>query len=202
VCCSVFSFLFAWLGVCLFGLANILGTLCHLYSMLSLCCCFLCVCWLVSTILGTFLCAWAWSVFALLFACCFISCLLACFLGTFLFNTNHIFIGVVYIVIGLVGGSLGFGLSIIIRLELGLPGFNNVSSLNYNSVITFHGLLMIFFMIMPILIGGFGNCLIPILLSCNDMIFPRLNLLSLWLSMFSLILIMLSLVIDSGVNAG
>ena len=56
-------------------------------------------------------------------------------LGAFLFNTNHIFIGVVYIVIGLVGGSLGFGLSIIIRLELGLPGFNNVSSLNYNSVI-------------------------------------------------------------------
>jgi len=130
---------------------------------------------------------------------------LCCCLGmifNFLFNTNHIFIGVVYIVIGLIGGSLGFGLSIIIRLELGLPGFNNVSSLNYNSVITFHGLFMIFFMIMPILIGGFGNLLCPILLSCNDMIFPRLNLLSLWLSMFSLILIMLSFVIDSGVNAG
>jgi cytochrome c oxidase subunit 1 len=123
-------------------------------------------------------------------------------IAKFLFNTNHIFIGGVSIVIGLVGGSLGFGLSIIIRLELGLPGFNNVSSLNYNSVITFHGLLMIFFMIMPILIGGFGNLLVPILLSCNDMIFPRLNLLSLWLSMFSLILIMLSFVIDSGVNAG
>jgi cytochrome c oxidase subunit 1 len=61
---------------------------------------------------------------------------------------------------------------------------------------------MIFFMIMPILIGGFGNVLIPILLGCNDMIFPRLNLLSLWLSFFSLVLIILSLLIDSGVNAG
>lgn len=119
-----------------------------------------------------------------------------------LYNTNHIWIGVVYIIIGLVGGSFGFGLSIIIRLELALPGYNNISSLNYNSIITFHGLLMIFFMVMPILIGGFGNVCIPILIGCNDMIFPRLNLFSLWLSFFSLILIILSLLIDSGVNAG
>jgi cytochrome c oxidase subunit 1 len=89
--------------------------------------------------------------------------------------TNHLTIGLLYIFIGLIGGSLGFGLSILIRLELSLPGFNITSSLNYNSIITFHGLFMIFFMIMPILIGGFGNCLIPLLLGLNDMIFPRLN---------------------------
>ena len=92
-----------------------------------------------------------------------------------LFITNHIFIGLAYIIIGLIGGSLGFALSIIIRLELSLPGFNITSSLNYNSIISFHGLFMIFFMIMPILIGGFGNCLIPLLLGLNDMLFPRLN---------------------------
>jgi len=89
--------------------------------------------------------------------------------------TNHVFIGVGYILIGLFGGSIGFALSFLIRLELSLPGFNLLSSLNYNSIITFHGLFMIFFMIMPILIGGFGNCLIPLLLGMNDMIFPRLN---------------------------
>ena len=116
--------------------------------------------------------------------------------------TNHVFIGVVYILIGIIGGSIGFGLSVLIRLELSLPGFNILSSLNYNSVITFHGLFMIFFMIMPILIGGFGNCLIPLLLGMNDMIFPRLNASSLWFSLFSLILISLSLIIDGGVNAG
>ena len=58
---------------------------------------------------------------------------------------------------GLIGGSIGFGLSIILRLELALPGFILCSSLQYNSNITFHGIFMIFFMIMPILIGGFGN---------------------------------------------
>jgi heme/copper-type cytochrome/quinol oxidase subunit 1 len=93
--------------------------------------------------------------------------------------TNHIFIGLIYIFIGLIGGSIGFGLSILIRLELTLPGFNITSSLNYNSIITFHGIFMIFFMIMPILIGGFGNLLIPLLLGLNDMIFARLNALSL-----------------------
>lgn len=93
--------------------------------------------------------------------------------------TNHIFIGLIYILIGLIGGSIGFGLSVLIRLELTLPGFNITSSLNYNSIITFHGIFMIFFMIMPILIGGFGNLLIPLLLGLNDMIFARLNALSL-----------------------
>ncbi len=116
--------------------------------------------------------------------------------------TNHLTIGLLYIFIGLIGGSLGFGLSILIRLELSLPGFNITSSLNYNSIITFHGLFMIFFMIMPILIGGFGNCLIPLLLGLNDMIFPRLNASSLWFSFFSIILIILSFLIDGGVNAG
>jgi len=116
--------------------------------------------------------------------------------------TNHVFIGVGYILIGLIGGSIGFALSVLIRLELSLPGFNLLSSLNYNSIITFHGLFMIFFMIMPILIGGFGNCLIPLLLGMNDMIFPRLNASSLWFSLFSLLLISLSLFIDGGVNAG
>ena len=80
---------------------------------------------------------------------------------------------------GLVGGSIGLALSVVVRLELALPGFLVCSSLQYNSCITFHGLFMIFFMIMPVLIGGFGNVLIPLMLCTADMIFPRLNALSL-----------------------
>jgi len=117
-------------------------------------------------------------------------------------STNHIFIGLMYIVVGLIGGSIGFALSIIIRLELSLPGFILTSSLSYNSVITFHGLFMIFFMIMPIMIGGFGNCLLPLMLGVSDMVFPRLNAMSLWLAFFSMNLIIFSMFLDGGVNAG
>jgi len=119
-----------------------------------------------------------------------------------LFSTNHINIGVVYIIAGLIGGSIGLGLSLVIRLELALPGFIVCSSIGYNSSITFHGLFMIFFMIMPILIGGFGNLLIPLMLGYDDMIFPRLNALSLWLIVISLLFMFLSLLFDGGVNAG
>ncbi|MCP4062960.1 MAG: hypothetical protein GY740_06770 [Gammaproteobacteria bacterium] len=94
-------------------------------------------------------------------------------------TTNHIYIGVVYIITGLIGGSIGFGLPIIIRLELALPGFILCSSLQYNPNISFHGIFMISSMIMPILIGGFGNILLPLMLCSSDMIFPRLNALSL-----------------------
>ena len=94
-------------------------------------------------------------------------------------TTNHISIGSIYILSGLIGGSIGLGLSIIVRLELALPGFLSSSSLQYNPTITFHGIFMIPSMIMPILIGGFGNILSPIMPSPSDMLFPRLNALSL-----------------------
>ena len=80
---------------------------------------------------------------------------------------------------GLIGGSIGFGLPIILRLELALPGFIPCSFLQYNSNITFHGIFMTSSMIMSILIGGFGNILLPLMLCSSDMIFPRLNALSL-----------------------
>ena len=123
-------------------------------------------------------------------------------LPSFLLTTNHLCIGCMYIISGLIGGSFGYCLSLIIRLELSLPGFLICSSLQYNSNITFHGLFMTFFMIMPILIGGFGNILLPLLLCSSDMIFPRLNALSLWLVIGSLFLFVGSMFIDGGANAG
>ena len=78
--------------------------------------------------------------------------------------TNHLVIGVLYIIAGIIGGSFGYGSSSTTRLELNLPGFSISSSPQYNSLITFHGLFMILFMITPILIGGFGNVSLPSLL--------------------------------------
>ena len=121
---------------------------------------------------------------------------------SYLGSTNHIYIGIVYIISGFIGGIIGFSLSLIVRMELSLPGFIICSSLQYNSIISFHGIFMIFFMIMPVLIGGFGNILIPLILCLQDMIFPRLNLFSLWLIMNGYLIVLFSLYINGGINCG
>jgi len=91
------------------------------------------------------------------------------------YSCNHIIIGCFYILSGAIGGSVGLALSLLIRCEVIIIGFLITSAQQYNNVISFHGLFMIFFMIMPILIGGFGNILLPIMLGSSDLIFPRLN---------------------------
>jgi cytochrome c oxidase subunit I len=120
----------------------------------------------------------------------------------YVYSTNHKDIGTMYLAFALAGGIIGGLLSLGMRLKLQQPGmqiFSNAHTLNV--FVTAHGLIMVFFMIMPALIGGFGNWFVPIMIGAPDMAFPRMNNISFWLLPGSIALLVLSMFFE-GVPGG
>jgi len=120
-----------------------------------------------------------------------------------MYSTNHKDIGTLYIIYGVISGIIGTAMSTQIRLEI--TGIETIGKGNYemyNGIITLHGLIMIFFMLMLILIGGFGNWMVLMMIGAVDMAFPRLNNLSFWLMLGSLILILSAAIIEGGAGLG
>ncbi|MCX7338375.1 MAG: cytochrome c oxidase subunit I [Alphaproteobacteria bacterium] len=117
-------------------------------------------------------------------------------------STNHKDIGTLYIILSIVGAMVGGLLSMVMRAQLMHPGSTVLDPQMYNVVITIHGLVMVFFFVMPALIGGFGNWFVPLLIGAPDMAFPRLNNVSFWLMIPALILAVLAAIVGTGAGVG
>ncbi len=129
------------------------------------------------------------------------------FFQKYLWSTDHKMIGMQYLFTGMFMALIGGFTVYVFRMQLAfpgdsVPGYGYVNATAYNSLITMHGSIMIFWVAMPVLIAAFGNFLIPLMLGCDDMVFPKINRLSYQLFLLSVIVLLASFFVPGGAFGG
>ena len=115
------------------------------------------------------------------------------------FSQDHKIIAIQYSITAVFVGFIGLALSGLIRLQLGFPGqFNFITPESYYQAITMHGMIMIVYLLTAILLGGFGNYLIPLMLGARDMAYPFVNMLSYWTYFISVVVLLASFFVPGG----
>ena len=140
------------------------------------------------------------------------------FFARWFMSTNHKDIGTLYLIFAIFAGLIGGAFSGMMRLELAQPGIQYLDTFArlfgtadpsfdqslhlWNVLITAHGLIMVFFMVMPAIIGGFGNWFVPIMIGAPDMAFPRMNNISFWLTVAGFCSLLISAFVPGGTGNG
>jgi cytochrome c oxidase subunit 1 len=125
------------------------------------------------------------------------------FIKKYLWSTDHKMIAMQYIFTGIAMGLIGGFFAYVFRMQMAFPGMDVpfwgiVSPADYNSLVTNHGTIMIFWVAMPVLVAGFGNFLIPLMVGCDDMVFPKINRLSYQVFLLSAIVLVASFFVPGG----
>jgi len=138
------------------------------------------------------------------------------FIRTYVFSTDHKVIGIQFLFTGLIMLVVGGLMAMLMRWQLGWPGhalpiLEKIAPAGmpggvmvpeyYNMLFTMHGSVMIFFAIIPLLVGVFGNYLIPLKIGAGDMAFPRLNALSYWMVPPSIAIVLAGFFMQGGAAA-
>ncbi len=129
------------------------------------------------------------------------------FWNKYIFSTDHKVIGMQYSIMGIIMAGVGGFLAYIFRYNLAYPGqsiplFGHLAPLQYNAFVTCHGMIMVFWVGMPILLSGLGNLLIPIMIGTDDMAFPTVNMLSFWIFFVSALVLLTSFFVPGGAFGG
>src|SRR5215216_4489973 len=120
---------------------------------------------------------------------------------SWLLTTDHKRIGLLYLFSITVMFFLGGFFALLVRLELLTPGGDLMTSDVYNRVFTMHGVIMVFFFLVPSIPATLGNFLLPLMLGARDLAFPKLNLLSWYLLLFGGVFAITAM-ITGGVDTG
>jgi cytochrome c oxidase subunit 1 len=139
------------------------------------------------------------------------------FWRTYVFSLDHKMIGRQFFFLGLFMLIVGGFLAMLMRWQLAwpeeaVPGFSWVPEptmyegiippQTYNMLFTMHATIMIFFVVMPIMVGCYGNFLIPLMIGARDMAFPVLNMLSFWFGLIAGLVMLASFFVTGGAAAG
>jgi cytochrome c oxidase subunit 1 len=121
------------------------------------------------------------------------------FITKYVWSQDHKVIAIQYGGLAILIGLVGMLLSSAFRLQLGFPDtFAFINPENYYQFVTLHGMIMVIYLLTALFLGGFGNYLIPLQLGSRDMVFPFMNMLSVWVYALSVIILVVSFFVPGG----
>lgn len=123
----------------------------------------------------------------------------ASFGSKYIWSQDHKVIAIQYSITAIMVGVVALVLSGLMRLQLGFPDqFSFIDPSAYLQFVTMHGMIMVVYLLTALLLGGFGNYLIPLMIGARDMVFPVLNMLSYWTYLLSVLVLLASFFVPGG----